>query len=335
MQQLQNTVAHQRMSAVRTVLDDNEYATRFSRLDGAINNLAFNIRKDWKHVPAWLQGVVSDDAHVVGTKEMTAAGRACITRLLVDEVFDQYFHPDLEVNLSRQLKSIEQNIRSLGYAATGEDRENQLDRLSFWRCTTLDGLESLLQSKEAADNRQKLTNSLVEKIAASLCMNLNDPPPPGLDNSVAMIVELAVSIAASMPLESRNLMVEYPLPGSPIAESHMKLETALQAPPPQPPVDSDSHDQPDPNGKDSSSSSSAPRKKSVFGTLMGKKSSPAQPESPRPSSQPSLQSGKEAEQHKDVDDGESRIRFAAFVAVEVQGKNGRNVIVKAPVYPLA
>ena len=73
-QQLQNTVAHQRMATSRTVLDDDEYATRFNRLDGAIKDLSFNIRKDWRNIPPWLQPVVNEDAHNVGTKEMTAVG---------------------------------------------------------------------------------------------------------------------------------------------------------------------------------------------------------------------------------------------------------------------
>ena len=336
------------MSAVRTVFDDNEYATRFNRLDGAINNLAFNIRKDWKNVPAWLQGVVSEDAHTVGTKEMTAAGRAYITRLLVDDIFNRYFHPGLEPNLSRHLKSIEQNIRRLGNAATGEDRENQLDRLSFWRRTTLDGLADMLQSQTATDNREQLTKFLVEKLTASLEMNLNTPPPPGLENSVAMIVELAVGIAANIPLESRDVTVEYFLPGTPIAESHMKIETALPpfAAPASDPLSKadgghDSSSQLDPDGKESSSSSTAnsaanqTRKKSVFGTLMGKKPQ-SQSEPPRPSSQPlSIQSAKDTEAEQRAKENGSRIRFSASVAVEVRGKNGVNVMVKAAVYPFA
>ena len=51
-EQLQNAVANQRMSQSRTSLDDNEYTTRFNRLNGAIMNLSFNIRKDWRSVPS-------------------------------------------------------------------------------------------------------------------------------------------------------------------------------------------------------------------------------------------------------------------------------------------
>ena len=92
-QQLQNTLAHQRLSLSRTSLDDNEYSNRFSRLDGAINNLAFNIRRDWRAVPPWLSPHVNRDAVTSPTKEMTAVGRATISRWIVDELLDRYFHP--------------------------------------------------------------------------------------------------------------------------------------------------------------------------------------------------------------------------------------------------
>ena len=110
-QQLQNTLAHQRLAQSRTSLDDNEYSNRFQRLDGAINNLAFNVRKDWKAVPPWLSPYVNIDATTKVTKEMTAVGRACISRWLVDEIFDRVFHPALEPGLSASLKIIERNLR--------------------------------------------------------------------------------------------------------------------------------------------------------------------------------------------------------------------------------
>ncbi|EFW14674.1 conserved hypothetical protein [Coccidioides posadasii str. Silveira] len=361
-QQLQNTVAHQRMSTSRTVLDDNEYSTRFGRLDGAINNLAFNIRKDWKSIPPWLQGVVNEDAHMVGTKEMTAVGRACLTRWLVDEIFDRYFHPSLEPGLSRQLKIIERNVRRMGKATTEEDKENHLAKLSTWRRTTLDGLGEALQGKLADDHRAQLTVSLVEKLTASLEMNLKDPAPPGLENGVAMIVELAVGIAANIPLESRDVTVEYFLPGSPIIESHMKLETTLR---PLANLASESRQSPEPSSAstdrgdqgslkeltmeggpseaDTSSSSTTNsgysskegRKKSVFGSLISKKTHSTPNQGQTDSSRPGSVALRDGKERSEGDKDEPmRIRFAAFVAVEVRSKGVGNVIVKAPVYGL-
>lgn len=355
------------MSTSRTVLDDNEYATRFARLDGAINNLAFNIRKDWKSVPPWLQNYVNEDAHAVGTKEMTAVGRACLTRWLVDEIFDRYFHPSLEPNLSRNLKLIERNVRRMGKAVTEEEKENHLAKLSSWRRTTLDGVGEALTGKLAEDHRVHLTKTLVEKLTASLEMNLKDPAPPGLENGVSMIVELAVGIAANIPLESREVMVEYYLPGAPIVESHMKLETTL---PPLNNLPSESRLSSEPSSavtdrgdqgslketnldgnladsdgaKDISTPASTNanyppvkegRKKSVFGSLISKKPHPSTTTSPSEPARPSSAILREAKEREEVDKDEPmRIRFAAFVAVEVRGKGTTNVIVKTPVYGL-
>ncbi len=92
-EQLQNAIANQRMSQSRTSLDDSEYMTRFNRLNGAITNLAFNIRKDWVTLPAWLDRYVSAEALKTGKQEMTAVGRAVISRWIVEEIFHHCFHP--------------------------------------------------------------------------------------------------------------------------------------------------------------------------------------------------------------------------------------------------
>ncbi|KAL4939402.1 hypothetical protein BDV06DRAFT_37172 [Aspergillus oleicola] len=230
-QSLQNTVAHQRMAVSRTVLDDNEYANRFGRLDGAIKDLAFSIRKDWKALPSWLSGYVNEDAPVVGTKEMTAIGRSLMSRWLVNEIFERYFHPALEPAFSQQLKSIEMTLRRQHQnTATEEDKENSIARISNWRRTTLDGLGNALQGPAADEYRTELINRLVDSLVATIVSNLHDPPPPGIDNGVRMIVENAVGIAEKIPLESRDICVEYPPPGSPIHDATMKIEPGILPP---------------------------------------------------------------------------------------------------------
>lgn len=227
-QQLQNTLAHQRLAQSRTSLDDNEYINRFSRLDGAINNLAFNIRREWRSVPPWLAPAVNRDATTNPTKEMTAVGRACISRWLVDEIFNRFFHPALEPGLSTQLKIIEKNLRRFAAPTpSDEERDGLMSKISNWRLSTLEGLNEVLSSTSAAENKNSLTSLLVEKLVAALTMNLKDPPPPGLEGGVAMIVELAVGIASNLPLESRDVFVEYVYPNARIDESIMKLETGL------------------------------------------------------------------------------------------------------------
>ena len=230
--QLQNTVANQRLSMSKTSLDDAQYSSRFERLSGAINNLSFNIRKDWKNVPPWLRPVCNQEAHSVGTKEMTAVGRACITRWLYETVFQQVFHPGIEHSVSRNLKHIEQNLRRQGQSAiiyTDEQRDDLLTKITTWRLTTIEGLQDQLNSKFAQQYQENLVGSLTVDLTNSLKANLNDPPPPGLQESVTTIIGQAVSICANIPMESRDVCIEYFMPGEQINETYMKVETGMTA----------------------------------------------------------------------------------------------------------
>ncbi|KAI9721784.1 MAG: hypothetical protein M1812_002119 [Candelaria pacifica] len=356
--QLQNTLAHQRLAQSRTSLDDSEYATRFNRLDGAINNLAFNIRKDWKAIPPWLAPFVNQDAHKIGTKEMTAIGRACISKWIVDEILERYFHPGLEPTLSSQLKIIEKNVRKFAPPThSSEEDDALLAKISNWRLTTLDGLTEMMSSPQSLDYRTSLTETLVTKLIASLQMNLKDPPPPGLEGGVSMIVELAVGIAANLPLESRDVYVEYPLAGAPVNPDYMKVETGLPAltnpgasaenvetdksslsgadAASQISDPKDATLEQGPRDADSSSMKEHPKKKGMFGGLMNKKPPSSQGgdglQKPTDGSQVSLgQQGQRPTSSAGQREVEvQRVRFAAFMAVEVRG---RSILVKAPVY---
>ncbi|KAL8694929.1 MAG: hypothetical protein Q9218_000500 [Villophora microphyllina] len=367
-QQLQNTLAHQRLAQSRTSLDDNEYINRFSRLDGAINNLAFNIRREWRSVPPWLAPAVNKDAATNPTKEMTAVGRACISRWLVDELFDRFFHPGLDPGLSTQLKIIEKNLRRFAPPTpTDEEREGLMAKISNWRLATLEGLSEVLNSASAAENKSTLMHTLVEKMVAALNMNLKDPAPVGLEGGVSMIVELAVNIAANLPLESRDVFVEYVYPNSKIDENVMKLETGLPALTnpgeglPQDDTASRSSVDKDHAGADddaslkdaddpdssqtpqtqqqkeatpvSASAANSKKKTSMFGGFMGGKKAGAVPGGSGVAAQQQQQAQKEKEQQQQQrekdKDKEERVRFCAFMAVEVRG---RSVLVKAPVW---
>ncbi|KAL8906439.1 MAG: hypothetical protein Q9207_002028 [Kuettlingeria erythrocarpa] len=368
-QQLQNTLAHQRLAQSRTSLDDNEYINRFSRLDGAINNLAFNIRREWRSVPPWLAPAVNKDATTNPTKEMTAVGRACISRWLVDELFNRFFHPALEQGFSTQLKIIEKNLRRYAPPTpSDEEKDGLMSKISNWRLATLEGLGEVLNSASAADNKNSLTSMLVEKMVAALTMNLKDPPPPGLDGGVSMIVELAVGIASNLPLESRDVFVEYIYPNAHINEAVMKLETGL---PPltnpgegmiedtmsrsstdKPDLDANDYDslkdhgnnndevespqQPNQNAQkevqQQQQAQLAQKKKGgMFGGFMGGKKAGAVPGGSGVLAQKEL-AAKEAQQHRDAskdEKKEEKVRFCAFMAVEVRG---RSVLMKAPVW---
>ncbi|KAL8738412.1 MAG: hypothetical protein Q9181_000783 [Wetmoreana brouardii] len=366
-QQLQNTLAHQRLAQSRTSLDDNEYVNRFSRLDGAINNLAFNIRREWRSVPPWLAPAVNKDATTNLTKEMTAVGRACISRWLVDELFERFFHPGLEPGLSTQLKIIEKNLRKFAAPTPSEEeKEGLMAKISNWRLATLEGLNEVLSSASAAEYRQNLTNTLVEKMVAALKMNLKDPAPAGLEGGVSMIVELAVGIASNLPLESRDVFVEYVYPNSRIDENVMKIETGLPSltNPGEGLIAEDSsisrssvdRDHPDDNESMKDMEDTEPQQQSqqqqqqqqqqqkaeaqhaaqqkkkggMFGGFMGGKKAGAVPGgSGVAAAQQAQVKEMEKEKREKEREKEEKVRFCAFMAVEVRG---RSVLVKAPVW---
>jgi hypothetical protein len=228
--QLQNTLANQRLSLSRTSWDDSEYSARFSRLDGLIAQLSFSIRKDWKSIPQWLHPVVNKTAVETGKQEMTAVGRAFISHWLVENIFDKYFHPDLEPAFSTQLQSIVTNIRRFAPPChSTEDEDSLAAKIVNWRLATLEGLADTLRAPQATAYREALTETLNEKLIASLQMHLNDPAPPDLNGGVPMIIELAISIAQHLPLESREVQIEYFPPGHGIVSDLMKLESGIPA----------------------------------------------------------------------------------------------------------
>lgn len=344
------------MAVSRTVLDDNEYSARFSRLDGAIKELSFSIRKDWKTVPDWLHPSVNEDAVTVGTKEMTGVGRAVISRWIADEIFDRYFHPGLERTFSERLKTIEWNLRRQQTQTFNEDdKENQLARISNWRRTTLDGLSDLIQSKSAPESQAHLADYLVEKLLATLQCDLKEPPPPELPHGVRTIVENAINIIEKIPQEARDIVVDYIVPGTPVSDVNMKVETGL--PPLTRPLskeltslierghdstedmDVDKETSNSPQGDHKASPPHLPqnreqRKKYPFGSLMSKKSA-----APAPSASSDTRPASNTDATKDRDEQSpaekrSRVRFATFVAVEVRGRGPNNVLIPAPVFTL-
>ncbi|EQK97439.1 S-adenosylmethionine-dependent methyltransferase-like protein [Ophiocordyceps sinensis CO18] len=224
-EQLQNAVANQRMSQSRTAWDDNEYSTRFNRLNGAINNLSFNIRKDWRRLPPWLDSYVSVDAVKTGKQEMTAVGRAIVSRWIVEEIFDKCFHPGLDPQLSSQLKQIELSIRGNAYTMHSQEEFDALTtKVVNWRMATLDGLQQRLNSPEMGENLAMLISKATKKMTAYLYQHLNNPPPSGVEGSTSMIAELAVAIATNLPIESRDVAIMYPLPGDAVQTHLMEIE---------------------------------------------------------------------------------------------------------------
>ncbi|CAG8195189.1 unnamed protein product [Penicillium salamii] len=316
-QHLQNTVAHQRMAVSRTVLDDNEYTNRFQRLDGAIKDLAFSVRKDWRAVPSWLNGMVSDEALATVTKEMTPVGRAIISRWLVEEVFQRYFHPALESAFSRQLKSIEMNLRRQR-PNSDEERENASARLSYWRRTTFDGLSDSLVGPEADERRGELVEQLIMDLAGFLGSQLHDRAHPGLEAGVRMIIENSTNIIEKIPLEARDVCVDYFPPGVSFADQYMKVEGQLPALSHPPSAETDDESEEPSTAIENPSPAQAKSRKSVFGALMGRK--------------PATSDIRPAAGEKEPESSPPRIRYSAFLAVEVRGKGPATVLIKSPVW---
>ncbi|RGP80811.1 hypothetical protein FLONG3_1080, partial [Fusarium longipes] len=316
---LQNAVANQRMSQSRTALDDSEYSTRFNRLNGAINNLSFNIRKDWRCVPQWLDKYVSADALKTGKAEMTAVGRAVISRWLMEEVFNKCFHPGLDPQLSQSLKEIELGIRSNTYTLTSQEEFDALtNKIVSWRMTSLDGLHRQLNSPAATENRDTFIAKSTTNLTACLYQFLNTPPPPGVDGSASMIVELAVGIAANLPLESRDVAITYPLPGEVVQPHVMEIEKAAL------PVLEAQKGDGDGDDKDGDD-----EKKAKTGTL-NKAGLPKSGEDNDSSKSTRMDADKDTSAAALPKDS-NRVRFAGFMALEVRG---RQVLMKAPIWTL-
>ncbi len=366
-EQLQNTLANQRLSQSRTSLDDSEYSTRFNRLDGAITNLAFNIRKDWQAIPSWIAHCVNTDASRIGRQEMTAVGRACISRFLVDEIFGRCFHPGLDPELSGNLKAIEQNIRRFSPLTNSQEESDALtSKVLQWRLATLDGLRDALASPEAEECRKHFTRKSTNNLTAHLINCLTEPTPAGIEDSAHMIVELAVSIAANLPLESRDLSIIYPMPGDMLQPFIMRVETGLPA------LDNAaSLLQPDTGSEqDGSSIGSLDREDLLKDPGNGEKDNGGRKEKPKgpgmlsammgqgggaagglptaggagnaastgpttkkggglPSPVPQPESDAKAAAHAQLALGSQIVRFAGFVGVEVRG---RQVLVKSPIW---
>jgi len=315
--------------------------TRFQRLDGATTNLAFNIRKDWRTIPPWLTQYVNQDALKIGKQEMTAVGRACITKFLVDEVFNRTFHPGLETELSLSLKTIEQNIRRFSPALNNQEESDALTaKVVQWRLATLEGLRDVLNSPASEENKEQFKRVATTNLSAGLLSFLQEPVPAGIEDSAHMIVELAISIASNLPLESRDISIVYPMPGDMLQLAIMKVEAGI--PPLENPgtettseadaASTGSGDKDDGSKEEKSLDGKNRKEKTKSGMLsamMGGSSSSATSKKST-----SSQAGETSNEGKkgSVEDGAQKVRLAGFVGVEVRG---RQMLVKAPVWTVS
>ena len=137
-----------------------------------------------------------------------------------------------------------------------------------------------------------------------------------------MIVELAVGIAANLPLESRDVAITYPLPGEIVQPRVMEVEKA-----PLPPLEGQKEDGEDDDKKKEEGDDKSGKAKT--GTLIKANLGAVGEDN---------DSSKSGRTDADMDNfavavpsDANRVRFAGFMALEVRG---RQVLWKAPIWTL-
>lgn len=274
----------------------------------------------------------------VGKQEMTAAGRAFVSRWLADEVFTKYFHPGLTLTLSEQLKMIQSNIRGSSSTPQSKEEEEALNtKVVGWRLATIDGLKFMLSTHEAMEQRKTFSDALVQKMTSTINSHMNEPVP-GLEAGVAMIIELTVGILANLPLESRYVEIEYYPPGVVVDPEMMKVEqSAGSSTSANTDVDVDkasftsSHSdgqeaslEQHPETPDRPKMSPGQTRKSFLGGLVGS----ANKKSINGGGSPKTESPEIPAKTPLVKE-ESRVRLCLFLAAQIRGKT---VLAKAPVF---
>jgi hypothetical protein len=300
--------------------------------------------------------VVNKNALETGKQEMTAVGRAFITSWMVENIFEKYFHPDLEPTLSLQLKNIQHNIRKLSPPChTTEDEDALVSKIVNWRLATLEGLADQLKSQQAQTYRHNLIEDLKEGLIEALQENLNEPAPPDIQGNVPMIIELAVNVAQHLPLESREVHIEYFRPGHSLVSEFMKMETGIPAlTNPIKDIDDTASLRSVASKVDDAASiaeqeqqaqqqASQPpkdiqdKKRGMFGFGASKKPAQAAPAQlgkreaslGQGESQQSLSQNPPGSSNGPRDESPPRVRMAVGVAVQIRGKS---ILIKAPVY---
>jgi hypothetical protein len=228
LESLQETMATKNLSESRTSLDDGEYVKRLESLDGSIRELAFSIRKHWQTLPAWIAPYVTEDAIQAASKEMIAVGRAFISQWLFENIFRQHFHPALPEALSFGLKACQQSLGPQIGSST-DASSSSLARATTWRLSTIDGLAASLSPSSAvgAANTETFVSTHSQALVTTLSRHLVDPHPVELHlaASISSIVDAVSKILSHIPLESREVHLQYFMPETPVDIEVMKVET--------------------------------------------------------------------------------------------------------------
>lgn len=221
-------MATKNLSESRTSLDDGEYVKRLESLDVSIRELAFSMRKHWRSLPDWIAPYVSEDAIQAASKEMIAVGRAFVSQWLYSTIFRQHFHPALPEALSLGLKACQQNLGPQP-GSSAEVNSTSLARTTIWRLATIDGLTSYLSpsSPTASANTDTFISNHTQSLVTALSQHLIDPHPAELHltTSISSIIDSVAKILSHIPLESRDVQLQYYMPETVVDTEIMKVES--------------------------------------------------------------------------------------------------------------
>jgi len=345
---LQETIAQQNLSESRTALDDGEYIKRLESLDGSVREFAFSIRKHWKTLPDWLEPYTSPDAIQTASKEMIAVGRAFVSRWLYDEIFYKHFHPALPLDLSLGLKQCQRALEPQQQGAS-EAHAAAHTRATTWRLATIDGLLPSLSPTSATftTNTTQFSTSHAESLRRALSTYLNDTLPDDLrlESSISSIIDAAVNILSHIPMESRDVHLEYYLPNQAVVDELMKVEMGLpiaggarkraasRAMSVKGGADNGTEEEEFQDASEMTTDGKAEDEDAIEQRL----DFDAEINTKQPKADKAL--GNKAEDSKDETNSntmEKRVRMAVFMSMQVRGKtgNGSRVLVQAPVFVL-
>lgn len=180
----------------------------------------------------------------------------------------------------------------------------------------MEGLQWKLNGQTAQQAKSNFIQMCVGNLTAHLLQHLSEAAAMNIQGNATSIVELAVGIASHLPLESRDIVITYPMPKD-MVQPWMKVEQPL------PPLE---HYFSESSEDGNSNKSKEEEEKIDKGSkkLRSKSAKAKEPQGPTP------------EQIQEVErkkmEAKERIRFAGFVGVEVKG---RQSLYQPPVWTIA
>ncbi|KAK9450444.1 uncharacterized protein V1518DRAFT_413859 [Limtongia smithiae] len=223
LQSTENELAGKNIEDSRSERDDVTYQTEFANFDKDLIEAALMLRDKVREYPDWVRKTRLD----FKTKLITNyASRAVLARWIAEEIFGRYLHPGIDLTLSMRLKKAEKRLAR--YYTPGE--------IAIWRrmlvravLPTAKPTVELTDTPEYNAHLEHAASSFLHtniwNINAANTMPENSVKPSQLvPANVLSLVENAFSLMATMSLETRYVMVTYPLPLEKFDKNRMTIE---------------------------------------------------------------------------------------------------------------